>query len=225
MAEAPNILLLLTLSSCLPDLQSIFTFIDILIAVSFLTWAHGQAQHFLHHATKHDKSLRKDLRQQRRHLPKAQFRYHWFKSRMKRKKSRKFRKPPPLLHLTWKWKFWKLFIMTALTLYKVCCYMEHSFTSSLKQAHYFATLFRSFLLQTIPWRCTQQHARHCAFFSTLDSSLPNPVCSRFDTDSFKIGVDTLCSVTMSPRKECFQDLKPVEGATVNGIAGGIVANA
>jgi len=66
---------------------------------------------------------------------------------------------------------------------------------------------------------------HCAFFSTSDSSLPNPVRSRFDTDFFKIVIDTLCSVTMSPCKECFQDLKPDEGFIVTGIAGGIVANA
>ena len=144
---------------------------------------------------------------------------------MKRKKTRTFRKPPPLLHLTWKWKFWKLMVMTALALYRICCYMEHSITSSLKEAHHFITHLPSLLLKASHHHCIQQHARHCAFFSTSDSSFLNPVRSRFDTDSFKIGIDTLCSVTMSPRKECFQDLKPVEGATVTGIAGGIVANA
>ena len=116
-------------------------------------------------------------------------------------------------------------IMTALALYRICCYMEHSTTSSLKQAHHFVTHLPTFLLQAIHYRCIQQHARHCAFFSTTDSSSPKPACSRFDTDSFKFGIDTLCSVTMSARKECFQDLKPVEGATVTGIAGGIVVNA
>ncbi len=115
--------------------------------------------------------------------------------------------------------------MTALALYRICCYMEYSITSSLKKARHFITHLPPLLLNAIRHRHIQKHTRHCAFFSTSDSSFLNPVRSRFDTDSFKIGIDTLCSVTMSPRKECFQDLKPVEGATVTGIAGGIVANA
>jgi hypothetical protein len=47
--------------------------------------------------------------------------------------------------------------------------------------------------------------------------------SRFDTDSFRIGIDTLCLVTISEKKECFQDLKVSEGATIVGIAGGLVS--
>ena len=163
MAEAPNILLLLLLFSCLPDLQSIFIFVQMCCSH---TW------YFLQHATKHDKSLRKDLHWQRLHRPNVRFRYNWFKSRMKRKKTRTFRKPPPLLYLTWKWKFWKSVIMTALALYRICCYMEHSTTSSLKQAHHFVTHLPSLLLQAIHYCCIQQHARHCAFFSTSDSSSP-----------------------------------------------------
>ena len=34
--------------------------------------------------------------------PKHQYRYHWFKARMKRKKKKRFRKPKPLFHLTWR---------------------------------------------------------------------------------------------------------------------------
>jgi hypothetical protein len=142
---------------------------------------------------------------------------------MKRKKTRAFRKPPPLLYLTWKWNFWKAVIMTALALYRICCYMEHSTTSSLKQTHHFITHLPSptsgypLLLHPTTYQTL------CILFHIRLSS-PNPVRSRFDTDSFKIGIDTLCSVTISPRKECFQDLEPVEGATVTGIAGGIVAS-
>ena len=109
------------------------------IAVAFLTWVCSHARYFLQHATKHDKSHRKDFHWQQLHRPNVQFRYHWFKSRMKRKKTRTFRKPPPLLYLTWKWKFWKAVIMTALALYRICCYMEHSTTSSFKHAHHFVT--------------------------------------------------------------------------------------
>jgi hypothetical protein len=36
--------------------------------------------------------------------PKHQYRYHWFKARMKRKQRRHFRKPKPLFHLTTKGK-------------------------------------------------------------------------------------------------------------------------
>ena len=144
---------------------------------------------------------------------------------MKRKKTRTFRKPPPLLHLTWKRKFWKFVFINALAMYRNFCCMEHSVPSSFKQAHHFITHKQFLLLQVTSFHCIQQHARHCAFFSTWESSLPNPVCSCFDSDSFKIGVNTLCSVTMSLHKECFQDLQPVKGATVTGIASYIIANA
>ena len=136
---------------------------------------------------------------------------------MKRKKTRTFRKPPPLLHLTWKWKFWKLVFMNALALYRICCYMEHSITSSLKEAHHFITHLPSLLHKAICHHCIQQHARHCAFFSTSDSSFLNPVRSRFDTDSFKIGIDTMCSCTMSGNKHHFEDLR--EGPTPKTVGG------
>jgi hypothetical protein len=62
-----------------------------------------------------------------------------------------------------------------------------------------------------------------ALQSTTKSSTSLPFHSRFDTDSFQIGIDTLCSITMSGKKECFQDLKVSEGATIVGIAGGLVS--
>ena len=50
-----------------------------------------------------------------------------------------------------------------------------------------------------------------------------PERARFDTDSFKIGIDTLCSVTMSGVRECFQDLKDIDDPAIlaKGIAGGL----
>jgi hypothetical protein len=42
-----------------------------------------------------------------------------------KREKRTFRKPPSLLHLTWKWKFWKFVFMNALALYRIYCYMEH----------------------------------------------------------------------------------------------------
>ena len=50
---------------------------------------------------------------------------------------------------------------------------------------------------------------------------PYATTAKFDTDSFKIGVDTLCSITMSANKSCFKNLKPITGSMVRGIASGL----
>ena len=54
-----------------------------------------------------------------------------------------------------------------------------------------------------------------------DCCLPISLQNRFDTDSFKIGVDTLCSITMSGNVTCFKNLKPMSGGSVGGIAGSL----
>ena len=45
--------------------------------------------------------------------------------------------------------------------------------------------------------------------------------ARFDTDSFCIGVDTLCTCTLSGNKEHFEDLQLYKGKEVTGISGGL----
>ena len=45
--------------------------------------------------------------------------------------------------------------------------------------------------------------------------------ARFDTDSFRIGVDTLCTRTLSGNKEHFEDLHLYKGKEVTGISGGL----
>ncbi len=45
--------------------------------------------------------------------------------------------------------------------------------------------------------------------------------ARFDTDSFRIGVDTLCTRTLSGNKEHFKDLRLYKGKEVTGISGGL----
>jgi hypothetical protein len=53
-----------------------------------------------------------------------------------------------------------------------------------------------------------------------DSEANPPVRARFDTDSFRIGVDTLASCTMSGNKECFENLMLISnGPVVDGFAG------
>ena len=44
--------------------------------------------------------------------------------------------------------------------------------------------------------------------------------ARFNTDSFCIGVDTLCTRTLSGNKEHFEDLQLYKGKEVTGISGG-----
>ncbi len=43
----------------------------------------------------------------------------------------------------------------------------------------------------------------------------------FDIDSFRIGVDTLCTRTLSGNKEHFEDLHLYKGKEVTGISGGL----
>jgi len=45
--------------------------------------------------------------------------------------------------------------------------------------------------------------------------------ARFDSDFFRIGVDTLCTRTLSGNKNHFENLKLYKGQRVTGIAGGL----
>ena len=68
---------------------------------------------------------------QRRLRHKSQYRCHWFKQRMKRKKRKRFRKPKPLFHLTWRYKAVTLTLCALVAAYKVVCCVEPFFSSSL----------------------------------------------------------------------------------------------
>ena len=68
-----------------------------------------------------------------------------------------------------------------------------------------------------------KHALLQAFQTRAPIPPSHPFCPRFNTDSFRIGIDTLCSITMSGKKECFHDLRLSEGDTVVGIARGLVS--
>jgi hypothetical protein len=61
-----------------------------------------------------------------------------------------------------------------------------------------------------------------AFQAHSDANSSTPSAVRFDTDSFKIGIDNHCSVTMVKSKDYFEDLVLDEqGKRVDGIEGGL----
>ncbi len=56
-----------------------------------------------------------------------------------------------------------------------------------------------------------------AYTATAAGQKPQCFHGQFDTDSFKIGIDTMCSCTMSGNKHHFEDLK--EGPTPKTVGG------
>ncbi len=166
-------------------------------------------------------SLRKQLRLQRMYHPKHRYQYHWFKQRMKRKRKSTFRKPKPLFHLTWQFKVLQLTLWVFLGSYKVGCCMERFVYSSLCFVNCLVqSLSLKSLIERFKHRLNRRRANIVAYESLLH---PYTTMAKFDTDSFKIGVDTLCSVTMSANKSCFENLKPITGSMVGGIASGLPA--
>ena len=125
MAEAPNIFILLLLTSTIEGFKGLYYFFDLYLATIFLAWAYNESHQFSTKASKFDKSLRVQLRQQRFKPTRNIYRYHCFKSQMKLKKKRKFIKPPPLFYLTRKWKFIKRILFMFLIILKVSLYVEY----------------------------------------------------------------------------------------------------
>ena len=99
MAEAPNILILLLLTSTIEGLNGLCYFFDLCLATIFLAWAYNETHQFSTRASKFDKSLRVQLQQQSFKPTRNIYRYHCFKVQMKLKKKRKFIKPSPLFYL------------------------------------------------------------------------------------------------------------------------------
>jgi hypothetical protein len=65
-----------------------------------------------------------------------------------------------------------------------------------------------------------KYSQIIAFQANTGEDLPTHL-ARFDTESFRIGVDTLCTRTLSGNKDHFEDLKPYKGSKVTGISGGL----
>jgi hypothetical protein len=235
MAEAPNILLylLILLLPAALTFQETFVLIELLLLRLGACWTLGglHKMRTIHHV--HPPSQRCSLRRQHHLRPKHQYRYHWFKARMKRKKKKKFRKPPPLYHLTWKYKLFKLTLAFIIGSLKVGCCVERFISSSCWFLHYCFWLLHHDIVSTA-CKTTKYLHLHLPSFAKLYSSYPigdfvafksnadiyPPVRTRFDTDSFRIGVDTLASCTMSGNKECFENLMLISnGPVVDGFAG------
>jgi hypothetical protein len=68
------------------------------------------------------------------------------------------------------------------------------------------------------WASSRLHSKQIVAYQSVYDSAAR---AKFDTDSFKIGIDTLCSITMSGNVKCFENLKPVLSGSVGGIAGGL----
>jgi hypothetical protein len=169
------------------------------VIITFLKWIREEYKTFSIIASKADKSIHSMWRQ-RQSINKHLW-YHCFKQRMKYKRAHKgqYIKPKPLFHLTWKFKVITLTLHAAFVLYMVGCRVEHlvgSFVQWLLSVNSFC--YRTELNCRI--------GKHTVLHAFQTHAPPPPSHTfqpRFDTDSFRIGIDTLCSVTMSGKKECF----------------------
>jgi hypothetical protein len=220
MAEAPTILLLLSLT--FPTNPSVLAALfQTLFITTFLLWVTHACRSFSTKANKMDASRRRSLRTSRRNVRNKHV-YHFFRQRMKRKRANKGKhtKPPKLFHLTWKFKTICLTLRAITFAAMAGCRVKRLVGSFFQQM----LLCVCHLRHRLCIQCRlQRHSATVAFHSTIDKLSNMPFRPRFDTDSFKIGIDTLCSVTMSGSKDCFKDLRLSEGATISGIAGGLVS--
>lgn len=158
--------------------------------------------------------------------PKHQYRYHWFKARMKRKKKKRFRKPKPLFHLTYRGRLLivciSLWLRAQRSINKATMQL-HRLRSRLilwKHSWYSWWYFRRVRPIDLNYAYTSSpiaFAGHQDNVSTINRA-------RFDTDSFAIGIDSQCSRTMSGDKSHFRNLCPVQPGQFNpvdGIGGGL----
>ena len=124
MAEAPNFLLFLSLTSILNSMTSYLVFCEIWTIIILLCVVRHKWHQIAQQAVKSDRSTRKMDRHRTSTV--NHLRYHCFKQRMKYKHTYKgeYIKPKQLFHLTWKFKALKLTLRTATFIYLVGCRME-----------------------------------------------------------------------------------------------------
>ncbi len=174
MAEAPNILLFLLLTSVLDSVTSCLIFCEIWTMATMMLWVRHKWQVIATQALKSDKSARKTGRQRRTSFT-DHLRFHCFKQRIKYKHKHKgrYRKPKKLFHLTWKFKALKLTLQVAVSIYQAGCRVErlvgHSF-----QLLLCLRLSLCQLLHQLIINCRiKSYTTHQAFKSTL-SALSHP---------------------------------------------------
>jgi hypothetical protein len=125
---------------------------------------------------------------------------------MKRKK----RKIPKLTHL----------LVAAL---RVGCRVEIALRIAYLRARRAARSFYSKVLivrEKTTGQVSNKYSNIIAFQANTGEDLPTHL-ARFDTDSFRIGVDTLCTRTLSGNKDHFEDLRTYDGSKVTEISGGL----
>jgi hypothetical protein len=142
---------------------------------------------------------------------------------MKRKKNRRFRKPPKLYQLTTRYKLFQLTLMVILAALRVGCRVERFVGRAWKSLPLLRSQIQSEIVAHFTKILHYLHIRSQFEFVAYEIEIDAhpPVQARFDSDSFKIGIDSQCSVTMSSIVDCFEDLVPVNGPIVGGIAGGL----
>ena len=131
MAEAPNFLLFLSLTSILNSVTSYLVFCEIWTIIILLCVVRHKWHQIAQQAVKSDRSTCK--MDWHRTSTVNHLRYHCFKQRMKYKHIHKgkYIKPKPLFYLTWKFKAIKLTVRAAASIYLAGCRVErlvgHSF--------------------------------------------------------------------------------------------------
>ncbi len=159
------------------------------------------------HAIRHSHRIR--FRRSRR-LPVIRSKRSGKKKRFREKMKRKKRKIPKLTHL----------LVAAL---RVGCCVERALRIAYRRTRRAARSFYSKALKVrekTMARVSHKYSTIIAFQANTGEDLPTHL-ARFDTDSFRIGVDTLCTRTLSGNKEHFEDLKMYDGSKVTGISGGL----
>ncbi len=126
---------------------------------------------------------------------------------MKQKKRRKFRKPKPLFHLTTRGKLIIGIYLFVIRLHRVLNHVSN-------QIQLLHLCLCSFFYHTHSKRLDPVVV---ACPATATGQVPRCFHGQFDTDSFKIGIDTMCSCTMSGNKHHFEDLR--EGPTPKTVGG------
>jgi len=158
-------------------------------------------------------AIRRSHRIRHRHsrrLPAIRSKQSGKKKQFREKMKRKTRKIPRLTYLL-------------VAAFRVGCCIERALRIAYLRARQAACSFHSVLLnvrEKTGEKVRDKYSRIIAFQANTGEDLPTHL-TRFDTDSFCIGVDTLCTRTLSGNKDHFEDLKPYKGSKVTRISGGL----
>jgi hypothetical protein len=107
--------------------------------------------------------------------------------------------------------------------FRVGCCIEIALRIAYLRARRAAHSFSSTVLKVrekAAEKVSNRYSQILAFQASTGEDIPSHLAC-FDTDSFRIGVDTLCTRTLSDNEEHFEDLQPYKGSKVTGILGGV----